>query len=106
VNLFRHFLALFVVSDAERLANLGLGGWRPISTAPRDGTDILATGRFISHAVISWRHEEYGRPAHWEFAHVNDERVPNPSHWMPLPTPPGCEFYIGKRGERGYRAVR
>lgn len=76
MNLFRRFLALFVVSDAERLASLGLGDWRPISTAPRDGTDILATGRFISHAVVSWRHEECVIP--------KPLKLPDPEDYKPM----------------------
>lgn len=71
--------------------------WQPVETAPRDGTEILLYvpgGRF---------HPEYVRSALWlsddssslgEWWHVNDNkfyhflRGPDPTHWMPLPTPP------------------
>lgn len=62
------------------------GEWKPIETAPKDGTEIIAycsdsMGGFISVALcilidmrLTWvRHGRY---------------VCNPTHWMPLPPPP------------------
>ena len=63
--------------------------WRPIESAPRDGTRLLvcySSPGMAAHAlpVVS---------AHWSlisdcwFSAVTDTRI-NPSHWMPLPSPP------------------
>lgn len=60
------------------------GGWRDISTAPRNGTMILLWWPYWrNHAVIGyWRLDE------WQ-SHVRlSLDVPNPTHWMPLPEPP------------------
>jgi hypothetical protein len=69
------------------------GQWRPIETAPKDGTEILLahatwvdTGYWAVNIngdgcdgwtcewVASWGYEEYA--------------LVSPSHWMPLPEPP------------------
>jgi hypothetical protein len=60
-------------------------GWNPISTAPKDGRNILAIGKI------------YGSPfcyeCNWngvEWYHGFGDAWSNlmPSHWMPLPAPP------------------
>lgn len=54
--------------------------WRPIETAPKDGTRILAYGGW-GIAIIwwsSWLEWYDGEGAHLE-----------PTHWQPLPSPPG-----------------
>lgn len=67
-------------------------GWRPIDTAPKDGTRILL-GCFSAPkhrkmegtvAVAGWSEAGWGpfNPLWWP-----------PTHWMPLPTPP-----TGKEG--------
>lgn len=70
--------------------------WRPISEAPRDGTEILAhclgtpslygSGR----VVVRWYEGQ------WELAQVGGyaqdaEPVREPTQWMPLPEPPNAE---------------
>lgn len=67
---------------ATRISNLSGVGWRDISTAPKDGTEILALG------------DQYGRPVrfvaiwnglHW-YAGWGDSI--QPTHFQPLPAPP------------------
>lgn len=59
--------------------------WRPIETAPRDGTLILATVKHIGCDAVSfwgagWRETTNGLM-------LRDE----PTHWQPLPAPPEGE---------------
>lgn len=62
--------------------------WRLIDTAPRDGTFLLlfaASGDEVSalcpYQVARWTH------GNWE---SEDARlIGKPTHWMPLPPPPG-----------------
>lgn len=69
--------------------------WRPIETAPRDGTAIIlyrpthnevATGRYDRN-----QHARTPRP-YWEdmrpYLGVTWMRDNVPTHWMPLPNPP------------------
>ncbi len=53
--------------------------WEPISTAPRDGTKILAATNkgvlVIFHSPNQWLTD----PGHWSI---------KPTHWMPLPKMP------------------
>lgn len=63
------------------------GKWRPIETAPRDGTDVLlayrdGTPRLV---VAGWWH---GRWVQYEYWRTN---LPEPFAWQPLPEPPGDE---------------
>jgi hypothetical protein len=67
--------------------------WYPISTAPKDGTIILAW-RFFPVAVYWGGNSEFP----WEAVHVGGnmrlfpngfaEDDPHLTHWMPLPEPP------------------
>ena len=73
--------------------------WQDISTAPKDGTEILACrmyeGSRVALGVAVWtapwpQHDgyrvNYGR-ATW--LRSNREKLfPDPTHWMPLPPPP------------------
>lgn len=67
--------------------------WRPIETAPRDGTEILvfepAKGEYGSQyiAVVSFKEQGWNGPKWYET--LNEEHtVDEPTHWMPLPKPP------------------
>ncbi len=70
--------------------------WQPIETAPRDGTRILAT----DGVEVSTTHWEDCWACHAEIAHgpgddggwtIYDHHEEwNPTHWMPLPPPPGA----------------
>ncbi len=65
------------------------GGWQPIETAPRDGTEILLTDG-VSFLVASWDYYDgftggyYG--AYYEVS--EHSRLNTATHWMPLPKPP------------------
>lgn len=71
--------------DAERKR---LTTWRPIETAPMDGTHILAYDpEWTDHpgiAVLQWSHTE------WEnaYSEVETDWDWAPTHWLPLPIPP------------------
>ncbi len=64
-------------------------GWRPIETAPKDGTRILATWD------ETWRNDrphievcEAGEEGGWFYGYYGDAPAIPPTHWMPLPEPP------------------
>jgi hypothetical protein len=62
--------------------------WKPIESAPKDGTDVLV---HCSHGTYVAAYIEHNI----EYWHVDDNkygpfplRGASPTHWMPLPTPP------------------
>lgn len=58
--------------------------WRPIETAPRDGTVLLVwreSERGYDHARMGTDWFEGGV---WQ----RSRRLMPPTHWMPLPSPP------------------
>jgi hypothetical protein len=59
------------------------GQWRPIATAPKDGSDILAYEEEDGIAIIWW-----GFGCWLNDAGTNDGLSPTPTHWMPLPDAP------------------
>ena len=61
--------------------------WKPIETAPKDGTHTLGFWKPIGGL---WYGDDYGvtyfdSGVWW----VEDGEVVEPTHWMPLPDPPG-----------------
>ena len=58
-------------------------GWRAISTAPRDGTEVLADTSGLGRVVVYWDDEE----SQWGTGLGYLDRGA-PTHWMPLPPPP------------------
>lgn len=83
----------------DRLAQIEqpqAAGWRPIETAPRDGTRILVTNGF-GVWFAEWRPVA---PSGFRFAdpwfstmlnhnHISEaHRHKAPTHWQPLPEPP------------------
>lgn len=56
--------------------------WQPIETAPKDGTFVLLYSPILFGEQMVVAYYELGR---W-----NDlmGRVPQPTHWMPLPKAP------------------
>lgn len=76
-----------VVSEwADRLA--ALDGWRPISTAPKDGTYVLLSGFGLPVWQGSWCGMS-GRHAINGWSRFNSVDLDwRPTHWQPLPAPP------------------
>lgn len=59
--------------------------WRPIETAPKDGTPILARVTDArGFAVVNWCQMDYDDNYGWADA----AGYPDCTHWMPLPAPP------------------
>jgi hypothetical protein len=79
--------------------------WRPIETAPKDGTFLLLSGGKPEY--LDWRDQDrqppmvvayYGGNTHaeWIISHPSMAFVSydNPSHWMPLPEPPDDDEHL------------
>lgn len=69
--------------------------WKPIESAPKDGTSVLgyfpAGAKYVARADVSpifWEKamELWTNPVSGHFCF----HAP-PTHWMPLPPPPGSE---------------
>ena len=62
----------------------GCDGWRPIESAPRDGSYILVWNR--KEAVVAYGYEHDGLTYWWD---AYSQSVPvNATHWQPLPPAP------------------
>lgn len=75
----------FIPAMRKRLPVIAtLSEWRPIETAPKDGTWIMCKVEPAHHGwedciVLRYRGNEWGRPGMVGY---------KPTHWMPLPKPP------------------
>jgi hypothetical protein len=86
------------VSLADLLAKTRAPEWRPIESAPKDGTAILIYGPELLReidghcAVARWQATGSNSIAWWTISEGKcgpfDLRGPSPTHWMPLPAPP------------------
>lgn len=79
LDLSAAILALFPVEAGEV-------GWRPIETAPKDGTDVLLWAPHWKAAATGWTFG--GDP--WQGCRKDTVTKP-PTHWQPLPSPPLAE---------------
>lgn len=79
------------IAKAVEKAEAERDGWKPIETAPKDGSSILCfvpldtMGVPFNHRVLALRYE--ARKSKWltdVYAFVPFE----PTHWRPLPSPP------------------
>ena len=61
--------------------------WRPIETAPRDGTKLL-TCDMVGNIYLDWRDDNS------KFLYER-EWYGYPTHWMPLPEPPTADAAEG-----------
>ncbi len=72
----------------KRLAESQAGGWQPIETAPKDGTDILV----LNEEGVFEASADDGRwiplASDYHGCGCCSEAFEEPSHWMPLPPPP------------------
>lgn len=60
--------------------------WRPIATAPKDGTAVIVCG-------ATWGgYEAFYKDGEWwtmdQGTMTVTELITSPTHWMPLPEPP------------------
>lgn len=68
--------------------------WRPIETAPRDGTKILLYMKIGLMYVGSYSKGQiyfHIDPENYHWRSVCCDRYGGPTHWMPLPSPPTGE---------------
>jgi hypothetical protein len=67
--------------------------WRPISEAPKDGTEILIACQRENRAYIyvAWHEELDGW---WQVTRGTSTVIRNASHWMPLPLPPAPDSEV------------
>ena len=66
-----------------------MSDWQPISTAPKDGTEILAKNGLMRKAVpVYWgiRQHPWGTASQQWVTRSGDLVIPDV--WMPLPQPP------------------
>lgn len=67
-------------------------GWRPIETAPKDGTPVdLWRGEWKERAVNMRRVELRHDNVFYEAIESGPTCVRDATHWMPLPAPPTTE---------------
>lgn len=66
--------------------------WRPIKTAPKDGTYILlyrpAEDGRQKDAVREGKYHRYGMNDTWRVRSGGVWDIDAPTHWMPMPNPP------------------
>lgn len=61
-----------------------MDSWRPIDTAPKDGTEVIGLyGR--KKIALCWYFRPSSNTEGWLDQNGNARR---PTHWMPLPPPP------------------
>lgn len=61
--------------------------WKPIETAPKDGTEIVALVSGVPY-IVSWTTHGKQHAEPW-WRDREGYGLTEPTHWMPLPDPPG-----------------
>lgn len=65
------------------------GEWRDISTAPKDGTNILVWWPLQMHCpVVAHWADKWSNGLGWKFTGWGEPLETAPTHWQPLPLPP------------------
>ena len=92
--------AVLLLSDIEALLaappTAQAEGWRPIETAPKDGSYLLLWEQYSDAPFVgywsggSWSvsHEHVDAEGGWDGANVVDALSMPITHWMPIPAPP------------------
>lgn len=81
-------LEALLVDAQKEIAELRAQTWKSIETAPKNGTHVIlwygppAAGGYLIGAWL----QPPGYVAHW--CDGRPKIGPDPTHWMPLPTPP------------------
>jgi hypothetical protein len=86
-------VAEHIVPSVRQRLQSAVPRWRPIESAPKDGTPVLILSEHDSGPYISIRRwvsaNWIGGPASgWADEFCQLRRGLNPTHWMPLPEPP------------------
>ena len=73
---------------SQQTPDLPEGGWRPIESAPRDGTVIMLSRPFWTVPFVGrWTTSKHGEG--WHDDNVDEGPLLSPmTHWQPLPPPP------------------
>jgi len=87
-----------------------VAGWQPIATAPKDGTEVVLLGvlwadpaQRVRSCVSRYCLSRDDSPAYalgWYFAAPGYTSGFDPSHWMPLPAPPGAAVRVSTQEEK------
>jgi hypothetical protein len=83
-------------SAALLRALLGEREWRPIDTAPRDGTPFIGYGSYLyqgdAHVTSYTKIVEYSGDEDWPWLDDDSKnKLDSYSHWRTLPSPPETE---------------
>lgn len=83
-------------AEVERLR--AAQAWRPIETAPKDGTEIILFAieegfedEGPSVWIGSWSTTAWYGPAWTAYEHRSETEYLTPTHWLPLPSPPSAK---------------
>lgn len=89
-----NYLAIDAVNALENALAQQLNGWQPIETAPKD-IDVLLLCKKRGCVRGRWNADMYAKKPrpYWtndrEYVWgIVETRKDQPTHWMPLPTPP------------------
>jgi len=99
-------------SWSKPAASLPVSPWQPIDSAPKDGTRVLTFAHEYGHDVWGLGYWFIGTDgskgwiAHSFWSHPGYASGSfEPTHWMPLPAPPGAALPSEKQGETTMRHV-
>lgn len=94
--------ALIAAVREQAYDNLrGATAWQQIETAPKDGTTVVVydpTLNFDRVTMAAWDRDEATEGGQcWREDSHNFDRL-NPTHWMPLPSPPASSRDLASGG--------
>ncbi len=83
-----------ISKGVRRAMEVAMGGdWRPIETAPKDGTRIIVCDAAGWVGEVDWFHSWYNDTTQpgWMIANCDEEygHYVEATYWMPLPAPQG-----------------